>query len=109
MNGRMTKRILNVGLDLAMTSCKGCLQPIQSRLSRRYPALSPAELDACNEVCQEAMLFGHQQVLLTVPQPGSSRAAHIRLFRAAVLEKYSWITVKNMGRLFSRGCFYAMK
>jgi hypothetical protein len=85
------------------------LQPIQTRLAVKFRSLSSADLDAYNSICREAMLFGHQQVVVTIPKAKDNPGMHYDRFRAAVLIKYPWITKKNLGSLFSQGCYYAMK
>jgi hypothetical protein len=105
----MNKRVLNAGLDLAMAFGEHWLSPIQARLAAQFTSLSRAELDTYNDLCRKAMLFGHQQVALKIKEASNDQTAHFQLFRTAVLEKYPWITAKNLKRLFSQGCYYAMK
>jgi hypothetical protein len=85
------------------------LQPIQTRLAAKFPLLSSAERDEYNAICREAMCFGHEQVVSKIPMAKDDPGMHYDLFRAAVLAKYPWITQKNLGSLFSQGCYYAMK
>jgi hypothetical protein len=105
----VNRKILNIGLDLAMELGEQWLQPIQTRLAARFPSLSGAALDDYDSVCREAMRFGHKQVVLTIRRRNHDLQAHFERFRAAVLVKYPWITRKNLGRLFSQGCYYSMK
>jgi hypothetical protein len=105
----MDKRILNAGLDLAMAFGEDWLQPIQTRLAARFPSLSRAELDTYNATCREAMFFGHEQVVMKIPEAHKDRSVHFQLFRAAVLARFPWITAKNLSRLFSQGYYYSMK
>jgi hypothetical protein len=104
----VNRKILNTGLDLAMEFGEQWLQPIQTRLAAKFPSLSGANLDAYDSACREAMRFGHQQVVLTI-RKSKDRRAHYARFRTAVLAKYPWMTEKNLGRLFSQGCYYSMK
>lgn len=85
------------------------LQPIQKRLATKFPSLSSAELDAYNSVCREAMLYGHQQVVVKLLEAKDDAERHYELVSAAIRLEYPWITKKNLGRLFSQGCYYALK
>jgi hypothetical protein len=105
----MDRRILNAGLDLAMEFGEHWLSPIQERLAAKCPSLSAAELDAYNDACRAAMHFGHEQVALKIREAGNDHAKHFRRFRTAVLARYPWISAGNLKRLFSQGCYYAMK
>jgi hypothetical protein len=105
----VNRRILNIGLGLAMELGEQWLQPIQTRLGAKFPSLSGADLDGYDSVCRQAMRFGHKQVVLTIRRRNHDLRAHFERFRAVVLVEYPWITKKNLGRLFSQGCYYAMK
>jgi hypothetical protein len=101
--------VLNEGLDLAMAFGENWLRPIQSRLAARFPQLEKAELDAYDAACRKAMKFGHEQAAGTTTEAGGDQSEHFRLFEAAVLAKYAWVTPENLSRLFSQGCYYARK
>ena len=109
MDGELHEEILNVGLDLAMEFGEDWLQPIQTRLTILFPALSRDELDAYNELCRKAMFFGHDQVVRSIQEGPSDQAGQFQNFRAAVLAEYPWVADGNLRRLFSQGYYYAMK
>jgi hypothetical protein len=105
----MDERILNVGLDLAMEFGKNWLQPIQQRLAKKFPKLSPAELDEYERACREAMVFGHAQVPVQWKRADGQEKTARRLFDEVVLAAHPWITATNLSHLFSQGCYYAAK
>jgi hypothetical protein len=105
----MDERILNVGLDLAMEFGKNWLQPIQTRLAKKFPTLSPAQLDEYERACREAMKFGHAQVPIQWRRAGGQEKSARRLFDEVVLAAHPWITRTNLSHLFSQGCYYAWK
>lgn len=96
-------RILNVGLRLAREFGEHWLQPIQGRLSKRYPDLSTDELEEYNRICQEAMRL----VYTFAEEKGSEPSADD--FKAAISSRYPWINRANLSRLRSQGHYYARK
>lgn len=100
-------QLLNASLHLAMEWGPNWLQPVQSRLQAQFPHLSPAELDNCNTLAQEAMRFGHAKVLDLLGQykPDDMRQPFADLMRS----HYPWIDEANCGHLFSQGMYYSMK
>ena len=99
--------VLNQGLNLAMEWGSDWLQPIQERLAQRQPALSAAERDAINAICQAAMRFGHQTVYALAEAAGPN--ARREDFAAALHARYPWVDADNQARLFSQGMYYAWK
>jgi hypothetical protein len=99
--------ILNDGLYLAMEWGKHWLQPIQERLARKHPHLSPVKLDEVNATCQEAMRFGHSTVYDLVERHG--RDVGFERFEPIMRAKYAWVSDSNLSRLYSQGMYYSMK
>ena len=101
------EEILNVGLHLAMAFGQNWLEPIQSRLSKKYPALSSGELDEYNAACKEAMKFGHDTVYSMAETHGKN--TNIEEFKPVYTEKYPWVSLKNIKGIFNQGMYYAYK
>ena len=103
--------ILNAGLSLAMEWGEDWLKPIQDRLKIQYPGLSRSQLNAYNKRCQLVIKRGTKQAGSCMkfgkdPQRfEQERDSFYREFRG----KYAWISDENLGRIFSQGCYYAMK
>lgn len=100
---------LNIGLDLAMAWGPDWLKPIQARLAERLPSLSTPELDRCEKVCREAMRRGHDLVGELIAMTGSPSESVLHQFAAQMLTRWPWISHENLNRLYSQGCYYAMK
>ena len=110
--------ILNIGLELAMEWGEYWLQPIQKRLSLQFPSLSPAELSAYNKACQKAMNTGHNMARDAMRGFGLSSGSdkdekrqkeEYAKFDSEYRKLFPWVTDKNLGRVYSQGCYYAMK
>ena len=52
-DGYDENQILNYGLDFAMQWGENWMQPIQERLSTKFPDLSSEDLDKYNDICHE--------------------------------------------------------
>ncbi|GAB4578346.1 MAG: hypothetical protein Fur0022_10810 [Anaerolineales bacterium] len=103
----MQPEILNTGLSLAMEWGEDWLKPIQSRLAKQFPTLTPKELDEVNAICQKAMRFGHQLVLTLAKQYGQE--SYQGMWETEFLRVCPWVNRENLGRLYSQGMYYAMK
>ena len=99
--------VLNAGLHLAMEFGENWMKPIQSRLHERYPALSEAELNELNQICQDAMRFGHARVYDLAAKSGDK--TKFAAFKPLMMAKYAWVNGHNLSRLFSQGMYYAWK
>ncbi len=108
-HAELDAEILNDGLALAMEFGKDWLQPIQSRLAKRHPQLTTAELDTYDDACGAAMRFGHERVPAVWPGRAGSEREAFRRFRDDVLARHPWVSADNLSRLFSQGCYYASK
>lgn len=103
----LTDEILNAGLNLAMEWGPDWLKPIQERLGARFPALSLAELDEANTICQAAMRCGHAAVHDYAAATGKDVSP--AEFANTVKQQYSWVDAKNLSRLHNQGMYYAWK
>lgn len=106
--------ILNAGLLLALEWGQNWLMPIQSRLAKIYPDLSPRELDEHNSTCQSVMKFSNRLILSSRTlkysvASGDGLEIGKKEWETAVLQSYPWINTENLGHLFSQGMYYAMK
>src|SRR5690349_17238886 len=104
---RRRDRILNVGLRLAMEFGEHWLQPIQPRLSKRYPDLSTDELEEYNRICQGAMRLGHDYIYKFAEENRTEPSADD--FKTAISSRYPWVNRANLSRLRSQGHYYAWK
>ena len=101
------EEILNESLHLAMEWGGNWLQPIQKRLGKLYPELSPEELDRYDSIAREAMDYGHSTVCKMAEVTGKDidKNEFAEKFKA----KYEWVSDKNIGRCFSQGRYYVYK
>ena len=99
--------ILDDGLALAMEWGPDWLEPIQTRLRRKYPKLSAAELDAYDSVCRDAMQFGNETVysLARKRKKNPQYEAFAREFR----KRYAWASPSTLNKLFNQGMYYLWK
>lgn len=105
----MDPQILNDGLELAMVFGPDWLKPIQPRLALKYPELTPAELEACNTVCREAMFFGHNLLLVVWKKAHHDEPLTRAFFARGLLAKYPWVSPENLAHLTSQSYYYAFK
>jgi hypothetical protein len=103
------QNILNVGLDFALEFGPNWLAPIQDRLASQFPSLTPAELDAYERTCREVMNFGHKLVPTVVTSLDISTEQAFARFTELLHQRYEWISEDHLRRLFSQGCYYALK
>ena len=112
----MDAATLNVGLRIAMEWGEDWLQPIQERVGTRFPKLDEATLDECNEICQAGMRTGNELAVECMRGIGLSdklsreKGHEIQSrFSSEMRAQFPWIDDDNLGRLYSQGCYYAMK
>lgn len=101
--------ILDRALTLAMEFGENWLQPNQNRLRGEYPHLTPAELSACNAVCQAAREHGVLQVPACWREAAGDGSRAFTAWRAVMREHHPWISDGTARRLFSQGRYYAWK
>ena len=68
-----------------------------------------AELDEYDETCRGAMKVAHALVPKVLVQSGGFNAQAYPEFRERLSRRYPWMSEDNAQRLFSQGCYYAMK
>jgi hypothetical protein len=105
----MDNAVLNTGLDFAMEFGTHWLQPIQERLAARFPSLSPSDLNEYDQVCREAMKFGHLRLVVCWREARADQQRASELFRRDIHARYPWVSDSNLEHLFSQGCYYAFK
>jgi len=97
----------NYSLDLAQEWGDFWLKPIQGRLCKAYPHLTPQELDHYNEIAQAAMKYGHDLVYSMAESQGEKVSQST--WQANYSAHYPWVDKRNLSHLFSTGTYYAMK
>lgn len=108
------EKILNKGLELALEFGPNWMQPIQSRLSKKFPVLRTDELDKYNSICRTAMRDGHDFVYKTLEAAAdekrkiSDQEVSDKL-KSFLQERYPWINSRNFRSLLSQGFYYAWK
>ena len=104
----MGEETLNLGLAIAMEWGKDWLNPIQTRLKKQRPDLSPKQLRECNKLCQDVMRHGHKLVHEFLG-PDFDTDSAFKPWAAKMRETYPWISDDNLGSCFSQGYYYASK
>src|SRR5688500_7562296 len=108
------EKILNKGLKFALEFGPDWLQPIQSRLSKKFPDLKTEDLNNYDRICRTAMKSGHEYVY-KILESATKRNSKVKERDLAVELKsflhqdYPWIDDKNMKSIYSQGCYYAWK
>jgi hypothetical protein len=108
------EKILNRGLEFALEFGPNWLQPIQSRLSEKFPDLQTEELNKYDSICRTAMKDGHEFIYKTLEKAADEKrkikekdvSAELQLFLS---ERYSWVDSGNLKRIVSQGFYYAWK
>jgi len=100
MESTLPHDVLNAGLNLATVEWGDARQS----LVKRYPELTPEQLDECNTVCHAAQKFGYAQMgKLNLPKLETVYQDGFEDFRRLVTAKYPWVDEANLSRLFSQG------
>ena len=108
------EKILNRGLELALEFGPNWLQPIQARLSKKFPDLQTEELDKYDSICRTAMKDGHEFIYKKLETAADKKrkikekdvSDELQLF---LHTKYPWVDSKNLKRIVSQGFYYAWK
>jgi hypothetical protein len=108
------EKILNQGLEFALEFGANWLQPIQSRLSSKFPELQTDELNKYDSICRKAMKDGHDFIYKKLETAGREKirmkeedmTGELKLF---LHKKYPWIDSENLKRILSQGYYYAWK
>lgn len=106
--------ILNRGLELALEFGPNWLQPIQSRLSAKFPDLQTEELNRYDSICRRAMKDGHEFIYKKLETAADEKrklkeqdvSDELQLF---LHQKYPWVDSGNVERILSQGFYYAWK
>lgn len=98
---------MNFALHLAQEWGSNWLKPIQGRLCKAYPDLSPEELDKYNAIAQNAMHFGYNLVSSMAEKQG--QVIDKAQWKIEYLSRYPWVNDKNLNHLYSKGNYYAWK
>ena len=102
----MDSDTLNLSLSLAMEWGDDWLKPIQSRLKKLRPDLTPAQRRECNAIAQSAMKTGHKLVFDFLKADSES---DFEGWSTALLDAFPWISDANLSQCFSQGIYYARK
>ena len=108
------EKILNRGLEFALEFGANWMQPIQSRLSKKFPDLLTDELNKYDSICRTAMKKGHDFVYKTLNTAADEKrkikeknvSEELKLFLHG---QYPWIDTENLKMILSQGFYYAGK
>jgi hypothetical protein len=108
------EKILNRGLEFALEFGSNWLQPIQSRLSKKFPDLQTDELNKYDTICRTAMKDGHDYIYKTLVTAAKEKrkikekdvSEELKLF---LHKEYPWIDSGNLKRILTQGFYYAGK
>lgn len=104
---KLDPAIANQALLLAMEWGANLLKPVNERLSKLYPTLTPAELDRYNALAQDAMKAGHELVYKEVERLGQSSPELPARCQALFKKQYPWASDAATSRIYSQGMYYA--
>lgn len=108
------EKILNKGLEFALEFGHNWLQPIQSRLSDKFPDLKSDELNNYDSVCRTAMKQGHDYVYKTleITTRENKKIKEKQMaeeLKSFLHKEYPWIDSDNLKRILTQGYYYAGK
>jgi len=107
---KLSKDILNSGLNFSMEFGKNWLVEINARLSKVYPELTKSELNTCAELCKKVNEIANDFVYKNPVKTGKKiKFIDFSEFKNFVKTEYDWIDDKNLHRLYSQSCYYAWK
>lgn len=107
---KLSKDILNTGLSFSMEFGENWLVEINDRLLSVYPQLSKLELDTSDKLCKKVNKFAHEYVLNHAVKTGNEiKFVDFSAFKNAMKVAYDWINDKNLQKLYSQSCYYALK
>ena len=110
MKTNVSNKILNIGLDFSMEFGENWLKPINKRLQNKFPYLTSDELEECNTICNEVNKTANNFVYEN-PIKGKPEIQFVDFaeFENFMKQKFDWISIKNLKRLYSQSCYYAFK
>lgn len=99
---------------MAIEFGKHWLQPIQERLSKKFPHLSEEELDNYDQICRVAREIGSKDVydkLSSICDSGGTIKENDLEdgFNQYMISQYPWISSENLRALFKQSCYYAWR
>ena len=111
-SGSSEAAILNRGLRYTMAFGKNWMQPIQSRLSDKFPELTSLELDEYDTRCREALNFGLDLVYDRLSGLCDNReTVQMKVLRKdfedATREMLPWISRSNQKALLKQALYYS--
>lgn len=106
----LSNKILNNGLDFSMDFGENWLVEIINRLSEKHPELTTSELDTCDKLCKKINKLAHDYVVKNPVKIGNEITfIDFTIFKDFMKSKYGWINEKNLRKLYSQSCYYALK
>ena len=107
---KFNNEILNYGLELSMEFGANWLKPVNERLKKKFPNLNNQELSEYNFICEEVNNIAHKYVYENQNSEDTNQMIiYYKLFNDFLLDKYNWISEKNLSGLYSQSCYYAWK
>jgi hypothetical protein len=97
--------LLNLAMELSLEFGPDWLKPIQSRLLQRCPDLTTEEADALDAFARSARDRAHALINDVINQGRPSEGEARELIRT----EHPWLSESTFERLWSQGCYYAMK
>jgi len=106
----LNKEILNEGLGLSMEFGENWLMDIDNRLHEKYPKLTETELKNCDQLCRKINKYAHSFFCNNhITDEKGITFIHFSKFEDFMKLKYNWIHNDNLSKLYSQGCYYALK
>lgn len=108
------EEILNKGLKFALEFGKNWMQPINERLSRRFPDLTHAELEEFNKICEQvrndSLIHMSERLQNITEQQQEITEKELKSELAKwVNEQFPWVSKSNIKRIYSQGMYYGWK
>jgi hypothetical protein len=97
--------LLNLALDLSLEFGPAWRQPIQSRLRNRRPQVTVAQADELDTFARRARDWAHELITRSLNGGVPTQEEAKRTISLAM----PWIDSTTFARLWSQGCYYAMK
>ena len=102
--------VLNAALRMSMEFGENWLLSIDERLLELYPELGEAAVLKIDKICREANKNAHKFVCEhKVQEADGISFVAFPLFETFMISKYDWIDEENLSRIYSQGCYYALR
>lgn len=107
---KISDQILNSALELHLEFGENWLADIDSRLSKKQPELSKTELRKIDQLCKKIAKAANE-IIVNNPKEKGDKVEFMDSseFKSRLLQDYPWISEKNLKRLYSQSCYYALK